>query len=59
MGIWVSRQEGCRRNLHDRLLSSINTPISILQIIVSELVLVVSTGLIYAIGINVARSSES
>ena len=59
MGTWVSRQEGCRRNLRDRLLSSINTPISILQIIVSELVLIVSTGVMYAIGINVARSSES
>ena len=59
MGTWVSRQEGCRRNLRDRLLSPINTPISILRILVSELVLVVSTGVMYAIGINVARSSES
>jgi hypothetical protein len=59
MGTWVSRQEGCRRNLRDRLLSSINTPISILQTFLSQLVLVVSTGVMYAIGINVARSSES
>jgi hypothetical protein len=59
MGTWVSRQEGCRPNLRDRLLSSIHTSISILQILVSELMLVVSTGVMYAIGINVARSSES